>query len=146
MLSRKTSSMRMWDKIFTIFQTESAPPPNELCCDTEQDGFQRFMKEYGKQQGTTLSVVRNGSAGPHIQGATRRVGNRGCSLRVVWQFYRWLYRHSAWASRVRLSDAARQERSIMVAIARRFPDRFKVIENAFAPPEKKEGRSPDSES
>lgn len=73
-------------------------------------------------------------------------GNGGCSLRVVQQFYRWLYPHSAWASRVRLSDDERQERSIMVAIARRFPDRFKVIENAFAPPEKKEGRSPDSES
>jgi len=68
------------------------------------------MKEYGKQQGTTLSVVRNGIRRATYPGVRLYdVGNRGCSLRVVWQFYRWLYRHSAWASRVRPSNAARQD-------------------------------------
>jgi hypothetical protein len=65
-------------------------------------------------------------------------------LRVVWQFYRWLYPHSAWASRVPLSDTARQDdHSIMPAIVRRFPDSVNVIDNTFAPPQMKGERSPD---
>ena len=94
-----------------------------------------------------LSVPSGTNPPAHTTRRRLDEGNGGCSLRVVWQFYRWLYPHSAWAYRVPLSDAARQdEHSIMPAIARRSPDRFRVIENAFAPPEKGEGRSPDGEN
>jgi hypothetical protein len=63
----------MRDKIFTLFRTESAPSQSPHA---EQDGFQRFMEEYAKQQGTALGLARNESAGLHIQAASPR-GERG---------------------------------------------------------------------
>jgi hypothetical protein len=73
-MSRKTGSMRMRDKIVTILQTESAPPPNEpnSAADAEQGGFQRFMQEYAKRQGTAIGTIWNECAGPHNQAAARR--------------------------------------------------------------------------
>ena len=73
-MSRKAILIRIRDKIFTVFQTESAPPPLEPNCTThaEQDGFHRFMEEYAKQQGTDLEYVVNESASPDIQAATPR--------------------------------------------------------------------------
>ena len=64
--------MRMRDKILTIFQAESAPAPSEpdSAAHLEQDGFQRFMQEYAKQQGTDLEEIGNESAGPHIEAET----------------------------------------------------------------------------
>jgi hypothetical protein len=99
----------MWDNIFNIFQTKSTPSSLNLnSADPEQDGFQRFMEEYAEQQRTNLGVVRNGIHGTtHQRVPLHAVGNEDCRLRVVWRFYKWLYPHSAWASRVPLSNAAR---------------------------------------
>ena len=90
----------------------------------------------------------SGSPGTNLPAYTLRrqahAGNGGCSLRVVWRLYRWLYPHSAWASRVHPSDAARQdEHDIIPAIARRFPNPFRVTDNTFEPPEKRGASSTD---
>jgi hypothetical protein len=151
--SRKASSMRVWDKIFTIFQTESVPSSSELnSAHTEEDGFQRFMKEYAKQQGTTLRVVRNGIRGATHPGARLYdVGNGGCSLRVVWQFYRWLYPHSAWASRVRPSDVTRQAETIIRRSAFRaqwqhFADTARVFRGGAGSDQKEETDKQESQA
>jgi hypothetical protein len=60
------------EKIFTIFQTESALPPTEMnsAAPAEEDGFQRFMQEYANQQGTAVGTTWNESARPDIRPAT----------------------------------------------------------------------------
>ena len=135
--------MRMWDKIFTIFQTQwvhSSPESDPV--HRGQSGFQRFMEEYANPQGRNLERIPERDPPAHISvGATRRARER---RRVVWRFYRWLYPHSGWASQVRLSDTARQdEHDALPARAAHSAHRFRFVGNM---PASGQGQEPSSDS
>ena len=98
--------MQIWDKILTIFQTESGRSSlTATSARTQHDGFQLFMEEYAKQQASIPKPSGTGQAGSTSRRPIPRSRSRGGTLGVVWRAYRWRYPHSAWASPVCLSDA-----------------------------------------
>ena len=100
----------MWDKIFKIVQTKSSAVISLtrtllIQNKTVSDDLWRSTQS---NRGPTPGSSGTGSARTtHQRAPLHDVGNEDCRLRVVWRFYKWLYPHSAWASRVRLSNAAR---------------------------------------